>query len=251
MHLGETIENTQLERHVLIDVMRLDKYICKSTEYSLADAIALIENRRVVINGMISIRASDQVHKNNVVTLDGKILTSRSPRYLLLNKPIDMICSNIDEKYPSVLNLLEIDRVTELHIAGRLDVDTTGLVLITDDGHWSFNLTSPKNKCEKVYKVVLSRPISPDATKRFLEGILLQGESKPTRPAKLHIIDSHNVFLTLTEGRFHQVKRMFSAIGNKVKSLHRQQIGKLELDVDIGHWRNLTQAEVEALSVND
>ena len=249
MHLGETIENTQLERHVLIDVMRLDKYICKSTEYSLADAIALIENRRVVINGMISIRASDQVHKNNVVTLDGKILTSRSPRYLLLNKPIDMICSNIDEKYPSVLNLLEIDRVTELHIAGRLDVDTTGLVLITDDGHWSFNLTSPKNKCEKVYKVVLSRPISSDATKRFLEGILLQGESKLTLPAKLHIIDSYNVLLTLTEGRFHQVKRMFSAIGNRVKSLHRQQIGNLELDVDIGHWRNLTQVEVEALSV--
>jgi len=249
MHLRVTLENTQLDRHVLIDIMRLDKFICKSTEYSLADAIALIENRSAVVNGIITTGPSDQVHKNNVVTLDGKTLTPRSSRYLLLNKPIDMVCSNVDEKYPSVLNLLDVDRVTELHIAGRLDADTTGLVLVTDDGHWSFNLTSPKNNCEKVYKVELSRPISSDATKRFLEGILLQGESKLTLPAKLHIIDSYNVFLTLTEGRFHQVKRMFSAIGNRVKSLHRQQIGNLELDVDIGHWRNLTQVEVEALSV--
>ena len=231
--------------------MRLDKFICKSTEYSLADALALIENSSVIVNGITAIEASHQVHKNNVVTLDGKTISARSSRYLLLNKPIDTICSNVDGKYPSVLNLLDVDRVTELHIAGRLDADTTGLVLITDDGHWSFNLTSPKNKCEKVYKVLLSRPISSDVTTRFLEGILLQGESNLTLPAKLHIIDSYNVLLTLIEGRFHQVKRMFSAVGNRVKSLHRQQIGNLELDVDIGHWRSLTQAEVEELSVND
>jgi 16S rRNA pseudouridine516 synthase len=162
-----------------------------------------------------------------------------------------MICSNIDEKYPSVLNLLDVDRLSELHIAGRLDADTTGLVLVTDDGHWSFNLTSPKNRCEKVYRVLLSRPISADATQRFLEGVLLQGEAKLTLPAKLDIIDPYNVLLTLTEGRFHQVKRMFAAIGNRVKSLHRQQIGNLELDVDEGHWRSLTPAEVDALSVND
>jgi 16S rRNA pseudouridine516 synthase len=231
--------------------MRLDKFICKSTEYALVNALAFIENRRVVVNGIIAIDASHQVHKNNVVMLDSKVLTPRPSRYFLLNKPIDMICSNVDEQYPSVLNLLDVDRETELHIAGRLDADTTGLVLITDDGHWSFNLTSPKNKCEKVYNVLLSRPISADATQRLLEGILLQGESKLTLPAKLHIIDSYNVLLTITEGRFHQVKRMFSALGNRVKSLHRQQIGNLELDVEIGHWRSLTQAEVEALSIND
>ena len=241
--------NAQLDRHVLIDVMRLDKFIVKSTEYSLAEAIALIENRSVVVNGIITREASHQVHKNTVVTLEGKILTSRRSRYLLLNKPVDMICSNVDEKYPSVLNLLDVDRTSELHIAGRLDADTTGLVLITDDGHWSFNLTSPRNNCEKVYRAVLSRPISSDATKRFLEGIVLQGESKLTLPAKLHIIDPYTVFLTLTEGRFHQVKRMFSAIGNRVKSLHRQQIGHLKLDVEIGQWRSLTAAEVEALAV--
>ncbi len=231
--------------------MRLDKFICKSTEYTMAEAIVLIEKRRVTVNGLLVISASHQVHKSNQVTLDGKVLLSRPQRYFLLNKPMDMICSTVDDKYPTVLKLLEVERLSELHIAGRLDADTTGLILITDDGHWSFNLTSPKNGCEKTYKVSLSKPISPNATQLFQEGILLQGESKLTLPAKLEIIDSYNVYLTLTEGRYHQVKRMFFAIGNKVKSLHRQRIGSLELDVDIGDWRSLTSAEVEALSLDD
>jgi len=241
---------TAYQWYTVVDVMRLDKFICKSTAYALAEAIAFIENGMVTINGLISVEASNQVHKNNVVTLDGDILTPRSSRYFMLHKPKNMICSNIDEVYhPSVLRLLDVDNLSELHIAGRLDADTTGLVLITDDGHWSFNLTSPKNKCEKVYKVMLSRPISSDAVERFQEGMLLQGESRPTLPATLQIMDAHNVLLTLTEGRFHQVKRMFSAIGNSVKTLHRQQIGNLELDVEVGCWRSLTPEEVEALYV--
>ena len=229
--------------------MRLDKYICKSTEYSLADARVLVENRSIAINDITAIEVSQQVHKNNNVTLDGKVLIPRSFRYFVLNKPVDMICSNVNEKYPSILNLLDVDRMSELHIAGRLDVDTTGLVLITDDGHWSYNFTSPKNKCKKVYKVKLSHSISSDAIKQFADGMLLQGETKLTHKAKLHIIDSHNVLLSLTEGRFHQVKRMFANIGNRVKSLHRQQIGNLELDVVSGHWRNLTEAEIEGLRI--
>ncbi|MEH6446582.1 MAG: 16S rRNA pseudouridine(516) synthase [Oceanospirillaceae bacterium] len=231
--------------------MRLDKYICKSTEYALPDATALIESKSVAVNGVITTLATHQVHKNNVVALNDQILTLRDFRYLLLHKPVDMVCSNVDDQYPSVFNLLDIDRVSELHIAGRLDADTTGLILITDDGHWSFNLTSPQKKCEKLYKVVLSRAISADATQRFLEGIYLPGESKITLPAKLEIIDPHNVLLTLTEGRFHQVKRMFATIGNRVKSLHRQQIGNLELDIEAGQWRSLTKAEIAGLCASD
>jgi 16S rRNA pseudouridine516 synthase len=233
--------------------MRLDKFICKSTDYSLVAALTLIENGTVCVNGILSFSASHQVHQNNVVTLEGGILTLRSFRYLMLNKPADMICSNVDDKYPSVLNLLKIERVTELHIAGRLDADTTGLVLITDDGHWSFNLTLPKNKCEKIYNVLLSKPIAPDATERFQRGLLLHGESELTLPARLKIINPYHVELALTEGRFRQVKRMFFAIGNKVKSLHRRQIGNVELDLnlDLGHWRSLTKTEIAALFVSD
>ncbi|RTE64564.1 pseudouridine synthase [Amphritea opalescens] len=230
--------------------MRLDKYICKSTDYMLSDAVALIESGRVAVNGQSVIDCSAQVHKNNRVLLDGQILTLRPFRYYLLNKPADMICSNVDEHYPSALNLLKVERINELHIAGRLDADTTGLVLITDDGHWSFNLTSPKQQCEKVYRVTLSRPITEDAALRFQQGLRLQGESQITLPAKLQVIDPYDVRLTLTEGRFHQVKRMFSTIGNRVKSLHREQIGSLRLDVERGQWRTLSSAEVDALSVD-
>ena len=214
----------------------------------MAEAMVLIEERRVHVDDLLVVSAAHQVHKNNQVTLNGQVLIARPSRYLLLNKPIDMICSTVDDKYPTALSLLKVDRLSELHIAGRLDVDTTGLILITDDGHWSFNLTSPQSGCEKVYKVSLSKPISLDAVQQFHKGVLLHGESKLTLPAKLEIINPHNVLLTITEGRYHQVKRMFFAIGNKVTSLHRQKIGSLELDIDIGEWRNLTTAEVKALS---
>lgn len=231
--------------------MRLDKYICKSTAYSLADARVLITTAEVVVNRHRVIDVNHQVHKNNLVTLNSRPLILRPFRYILVNKPLATVCSNVDDHYPSIFNLLDVQRVSELHIAGRLDADTTGLVLITDDGHWSFNLTSPNNKCAKVYKVQLSRPIASDTRERFQEGIYLQGETKITLPAILHIVDSHNVLLTLTEGRYHQVKRMFAAIGNRVKSLHRHQIGNVELDVGLSHWRNLTKAEVDALCVAD
>ncbi|MDO6564168.1 pseudouridine synthase [Amphritea sp. 1_MG-2023] len=231
--------------------MRLDKFICKSSDYALADVVALIKAQRVKVNGQLASCATQQVHINNSVTLDGGVLTPRPFRYYLLNKPAEMICSNIDEHYPSALNLLGVERIEELHIAGRLDADTTGLVLVTDDGHWSYRLTSPNYRCEKVYEVVLSRPIKPEAVQRFQAGIRLQGETQLTRPAALVIIDPYHVRLTLTEGRFHQVKRMFAAMGNRVKALHRQQIGCLCLDVDLGDWRCLTAAEVNALSGND
>lgn len=231
--------------------MRLDKFICKSSEYSLPEALALIKQQRLVVNDQVVTEASHQIHQNNVVTLDAQRLIPRPFRYFLLHKPVDMICSNIDEQYPSVFNLLTVDRPSELHIAGRLDADTTGLVLLTDDGHWSYRLTSPKHHCEKMYKVELTRPLTADAAQRFQVGMLLQGEAVLTRPATLQVIDPYHVYLTLTEGRFHQVKRMFAAIGNRVKALHRQQIGSLSLDVELGDWRSLTAAEVQSLAGDD
>jgi len=229
--------------------VRLDKYIAKSTTYVVAQALVFIKNQRVSVNDQLVTEASYQVHSNNYVMLDGKRLTPRDSRYIMLNKPKGMVCSNVDDVYPSIFKLLDVDYPSQLHIVGRLDVDTTGLVLITDDGHWSFNLTSPHFKREKIYKVGLTRPISSDAVQCFLEGIALQGETALTLPAKLKIIDEYNVLLTLTEGRYHQVKRMFFAIGNKVKTLHRQQIDSLTLDIEVGQWRHLTLNEVKGLSI--
>lgn len=227
--------------------MRLDKYLCKSTQLSKEKATLLIHAGAVTINGSVATCESQQAHINNDVRLHGRTLTTRAFRYILLNKPANTICSNHDEAYPSIFNYLSIENTSELHIAGRLDADTTGLVLITDDGHWSFNITRPEKQCKKIYRVGLSKAITSDVAAKFTAGITLQDEQKPTLPASLEIVSPTEALLTITEGRFHQVKRMFAAVGNRVVSLHRERIGTVQLDVDIGQWRHLTPLEINAL----
>ena len=226
--------------------MRLDKYLCKSTDLTKPEAIECIHNGKVNVNSETVTDESTQVHESNTILLNGTLLKLRGFRYLLMHKPAGTICSNIDEAYPSLFNYIEIEKASELHIAGRLDADTTGLVLITDDGRWSFNITLPTKSCKKVYRVTLSRDIKDDVADKFKAGIQLQGEQKPTRPAELEVITSKEVLLTITEGKFHQVKRMFAAVGNRVVGLHREQIGDVCLDVEAGQWRYLTQAEVDS-----
>ncbi|MEZ9517368.1 pseudouridine synthase [Vibrio splendidus] len=227
-------------------LMRLDKYLCKSTDLTKPEAIECIHNGKVNVNSETVTDESTQVHESNTILLNGTLLKLRGFRYLLMHKPAGTICSNIDEAYPSLFNYIEIEKASELHIAGRLDADTTGLVLITDDGRWSFNITLPTKSCKKVYRVTLSRDIKDDVADKFKAGIQLQGEQKPTRPAELEVITSKEVLLTITEGKFHQVKRMFAAVGNRVVGLHREQIGDVCLDVEAGQWRYLTQAEVDS-----
>jgi 16S rRNA pseudouridine516 synthase len=202
----------------------------------------------VCVNGVAVRNEAVQVHENNQITLKGQNLTARAFRYLLINKPANMLCSNVDGVYPSIFSLLDVERLSELHIAGRLDADTTGLVLITDDGRWTFAITSPSGECHKVYRVKLAKPLVDDAAERFLQGIALDGEQGLTLPALLQIITAKEVLLTLTEGKFHQVKRMFAAIGNKVLSLHRESIGAVNADVEVGQWRYLTDAEVKSFN---
>jgi 16S rRNA pseudouridine516 synthase len=229
--------------------MRLDKFICKSTELTRNEAKKLLKRGEVRVNGEVSVNPAMQVHENNTIDIDGQVLTSRSSRYIMLHKVVDSICSNVDEVYPSVLNFVDVDKAFDCHIAGRLDADTTGLVLITDDGRWSHNVISPKKECPKTYRVWLRNEISDDKSvaliEQFTQGIQLQGEDSLTRPAKLVLITPDEVLLTITEGKYHQVKRMFAAVGNKVVGLHREQIGQLELgDLPEGEWRYLSSEEV-------
>ncbi len=228
-------------------LVRLDKFVCKSTQLTKAEAVEQIVMGNVCVNDCVVTVERSQVHVSNTVTLLGELLTPRPYRYLLMNKPANTICSNIDEAYPSLFNHIDVENKSELHIAGRLDADTTGLVLITDDGAWSFNITTPSKLCEKVYRVGLSKPIREDVAAKFEVGIQLQGEDKLTMPAKLSVVSPQEVLLTITEGKFHQVKRMFQAVGNRVVSLHREQIGDIHLDLELGQWRYLTDAEVKSL----
>jgi len=231
-----------------LSIMRLDKFVCKSTELSKKEAIQCIRIGEVSVNGDITTSEATQVHEDNIILLNGVSLQTRAFRYILLHKPAGTVCSNVDEVYPSLFNYLEIDKVSELHIAGRLDADTTGLILITDDGRWSFNITLPTNDCRKVYRVALSRALGKDVVTQFEKGVQLQGEQGLTRPAELDMISSKEVLLTITEGKFHQVKRMFAAVGNRVLSLHREQIGDIFLDVEVGKWRYLSEDEVRSFN---
>lgn len=239
--------------------MRLDKFICKSTELTRTEAKKLLKRGEVRVNGEVAKNAAMQVHENNSVTIDGQQLKARGSRYYILHKLENTICSNVDEVYPSVLHTLDVDKAFDLHIAGRLDVDTTGLVLITDDGRWSHNVISPKKHCQKTYRVWLRSEIDDDnlaaLVARFDSGLQLQGEEGLTRPAILtrvapaDLVDEESyrseVLLTITEGKYHQVKRMFAAVGNRVIGLHREQIGDITLgDLAPGEWRELTETEI-------
>ena len=237
--------------------MRLDKFICKSTELTRTEAKKLLKGGEVQVNGEIAKNPAMQVHENNTITIDGNELTPRGSRYIMLHKVADSICSNVDEVYPSVLHWVEIDKAFDLHVAGRLDADTTGLVLLTDDGRWSHNVISPKKECPKTYRVWLRSPISeekyPVLVEQFTTGIQLQGEANLTRPAVLQRVTENETgqefLLTITEGKYHQVKRMFAAIGNRVVGLHREQISSLTLgDLAPGEWRYLTDDEVALFS---
>ncbi|WP_286233025.1 pseudouridine synthase [Thalassotalea sediminis] len=227
--------------------MRLDKFICKSTELTRTEAKKLLKKGEVTVNGDVITNPATQVHENNDIRVDGRQLTARKSRYIMLHKPANTICSNVDELYPSVLHYLDVDKAFDMHIAGRLDADTTGLVIVTDDGRWSHNIISPKKDCAKTYRVWSRDVIQPDTIEKFAQGVQLQGEKGLTRPATLNIVSDKEALLTITEGKYHQVKRMFAAVGNKVMGLHREQIGSLLLEqLPEGDWRYLTEEEVNS-----
>ncbi|MCG9697738.1 16S rRNA pseudouridine(516) synthase RsuA [Shewanella sp. Isolate11] len=229
--------------------MRLDKYICESTSLTRSLAKKALHRGDVTCDGAVIKDSSFKVQPQHQICLNGEPIAVIGPRFIMLNKPVNTISSTIDEDHPSVLSLLDLARKDQLHIAGRLDVDTTGLVLITSDGQWSHKITSPKKECGKRYLVELADPIDDKLISQFSQGIALKNEQDLTKPALLEIIDSHHARLTISEGKYHQVKRMFAAVGNKVVGLHRECIGHIELDPDLapGEWRFLTEKEIASV----
>jgi 16S rRNA pseudouridine516 synthase len=227
--------------------MRLDKFISQSAEMSRTDAKIMLRRGAVRVNAAITKSASAQITDKDVVLLNGEEISLRGPRYFMLHKPEDYVCAASDDEHMVVLNLLD-ESPKDLHIAGRLDIDTTGLVLITDDGKWSHIVTSPKHECSKRYHVWLADRLEGNEAELFNEGILLNNESKKTKPAQLEVINDREVRLTIVEGKYHQVKRMFAAIGNKVIMLHRESIGSVTLTDELGpgEYRALTEEEVNS-----
>ena len=230
--------------------MRLDKYICQNTDLTRSLAKKAISSGQVSVNLECVKNTAFKVNISDKVFYFDEQISTLGHRYLMLNKPLGYICSTQDEVHPSVLNLIDIDKRDRLHIVGRLDVDTTGLVLITDDGQWSHRITSPKKNCQKSYQVDLAENIDADIIKLFKKGLLLKNEIKPTLPAQLILQSKQKALLSIQEGRYHQVKRMFAAVGNHVEALHRVSIGTITLDAQLGEgeWRYLTEDEITSMN---
>ncbi|MGH8493767.1 MAG: pseudouridine synthase [Moraxellaceae bacterium] len=226
--------------------MRLDKFVASNTAYSRSEVRQLARAGRLQVNGLPVKDPGLALKPTDTVLLDGALLRARGPRYFMLHKPAGVVSATEDGGHRTVLDLLIGESRDELHVAGRLDIDTTGLVLITDDGQWSHRIKAP-GQHEKRYRVHTARPIAPDAVQQFAQGLLLRGEEdQPTRPARLQILAPCEALVWLQEGRYHQVKRMFAAVGNHVETLHREAVSGIELDASLpeGGFRPLTPEEI-------
>lgn len=229
--------------------MRLDRLISHATGVSRKAAHKLAREGRVRVAGELVRDSACHVTDPATVTLDGEPLGDGGPRYFMLHKPQGVISATHDGAHVTALNLLEEPRLEHLHIAGRLDIDTTGLLLITDDGQWSHRITHPGRGCRKVYRVWVEHDIDPALVDVFRAGVMLHGERHPTLPAELEILQGNECLLTLQEGRHHQVKRMFASVDNRVIRLHRERIGDIVLDpaLEPGEYRSLTRAEIDSV----
>lgn len=229
--------------------MRLDKFLCDTLGVTRREANQILRTGQVTVDGDVVKKAASQVSTESVVEWQERQLQIQGPRYIMVYKPEGFVCSHEDGTNPTVFELLDEIKMDQLHFAGRLDVDTTGLVLVTDDGQWSHRITSPKHKCAKTYRVWLAEPVGDDYVEQFEQGIQLKSETGLTLPALLDVRAEKEVLLTIHEGKYHQVKRMFAALGNKVEALHREKIGDIEMDesLELGEYRYLTQEEAESI----
>ncbi|HEY8395333.1 MAG TPA: pseudouridine synthase [Bacilli bacterium] len=233
--------------------MRLDKFISYTLNLTRSAAKILIQKGEVTVNDSVIRKSDFQVDlARDAVYYKGGILEYQQDIYLLLNKPAGYISSRKDEYYPSVLNFLSGYEKYSLFIVGRLDVDSEGLLLLTNDGALAHRLTSPNFHVPKKYYVKVEGMFTDSDVELFQNGMEIRdgdGEIFRTEPAALEIISESEAFITICEGKFHQVKRMCLAAGKKVKRLVRTEIGPLRLDESLkpGDYRSLKPEEIEIL----
>lgn len=225
---------------------RIDKIIASQGKYSRSEVKALISKKKVSVDGEIIKTSSIKVdpHTSSIV-INGEELSFKKNVYLMLNKPKGYVSATEDRDHQTVLELVpERFAGRDLFPAGRLDRDTTGLMIITDDGQMAHNILSPKKHIQKIYQVELDIPVTDQMSKGFENGIELN--DGVCKEAFLEITGEKTCFVTLKEGRYHQIKRMFGCFGAKVVELHRVAMGNLHLpeDLPVGVCRELTEEEL-------
>lgn len=229
--------------------MKLDRRIASHLSMGRQAAHHAIAAGRVRVNGVRVTDGHCPVDRFTRVELDDAVIQApERVLHLMMHKPVGILSATKDDEHRTVLDLIDDPDKHTLHIAGRLDRSTSGLVLLTNDGRWSKRLMTAEEKVPKVYLVETLDPISPAAVAAFAHGFYFHTEDITTLPAELVILDERQARLTLHEGRYHQVKRMFHRVGNRVVRLHRERIGTLVLPPDLppGAWRELTHDEVDA-----
>ena len=217
---------------------RLDRFISQNSIYSISDTRLLVAQKRIIVDGVVASSNQQKVTQFTHVELDGHCLQDNKPIYIMLNKPQGIVSATKDLKHTTVLDLIDHPQKDELHIVGRLDFNTTGLVLLTNDGAWSRQISLPETKLAKVYEVTLSKPVTDEYIKVFQDGIYFGYEDITTKPAHLEIVSEYQARLSLVEGKYHQVKRMFGFFQNEVLALHRVSVGTMSLEgLEVGQYR--------------
>jgi 16S rRNA pseudouridine516 synthase len=236
-----------------INTSRLDRLISELCQINKKKVRLILAQQRITVDGVIAVDIDQIVDQFSRVVMDDEVLQENQPYYIMLNKPIGVVCATKDEKHKTVIDLLagQFDQAIRdsLHIVGRLDLNTSGLVLLTNDSRWSERLTSPEHKVGKCYQVTLENPLTTEYIDAFAQGMYFPYENITTKPAILHIVSAFEAKVILTEGRYHQIKRMFGRFRNPVIGLHRHSIGQLSLDksLNYGESRLLDVTEVSSI----
>lgn len=228
---------------------RIDKIIASQGLYSRSDVKKLISKKQVAVNGEIVKSANVKADPlNDRITVKGVALDFKRNVYLMLNKPKGYVSATEDRDHQTVLELVPEEFAgRDIFPAGRLDRDTTGLMIITDDGALAHNILAPKKHVQKIYYVELDIPVTEEMARGFAEGVELN--DGVCKEAVLEIVGEYAARVTLKEGRYHQIKRMFGCYGAKVVELHRLTMGNLHLpdDLAVGQCRELTEEELKLL----
>ena len=226
--------------------MKLDRFLGKMDSLGRTAAHHLIAARRVLVDGELAQSGQVEVSRFSHVEVDGQtVQTPATALYVMLHKPAGYLSATSDPEHPTVLALIDHPLREELHLVGRLDRSSTGLLLLTNDGRWSKQLMDAPSKVPKTYIVETDVPIPGDAVAAFERGFHFAAEDITTLPSELVLLGECRARVTLHEGRHHQIKRMFGRLGCFVTALHRESIGRLALPEDLaaGEWRALTAEE--------
>lgn len=233
--------------------MRIDKYLANMNVGSRKEVHSLIKKKVVTVNGELVTTPKQQVKEDDLVVVDGNEIAYQQYHYFLLNKPKGVISATEDRSQQTVISLLKTkDRYQGIAPVGRLDKDTTGLLLLTNDGALALELLAPNKHVAKVYRAKISGVASEETVKTFASGITL-GDGTKLKPAKLEILaqdkvhDLSQIEIQIQEGKYHQIKRMFGAVGMKVLELDRISMGKLSLPTDLkrGQYQEITRDKIK------